>query len=139
MQSRSLSRLRWHAGLGELPEAQFSSIAACTWPVERLGSGFAEATEDVVEVLAMVNHELNGTIPSEAGHLDEGIPRGLAYAVMEILNLLRRSREASQSDSQREAVANAEWTIATAWTAVLAGDIDDIKEHVALERAARSG
>jgi len=30
------------------------------------------------------------------------------------------------------------WMVETAWLAILAGDIDDLREHIALEDAVRS-
>jgi hypothetical protein len=32
---------------------------------------------------------------------------------------------------------DAVWTVETAWSAVLAGDIDDLREHLRLERGRR--
>jgi hypothetical protein len=35
-------------------------------------------------------------------------------------------------------MSDAAWAIETSWRAVLAGDIDDLQQHVAEERAARN-
>jgi hypothetical protein len=55
------------------------------------------------------------------------IPRQLAYAVAEITRMPRE--DAASTD--------AAWTVEIAWNAVLAGDIDDLHQHLQHERAAR--
>ena len=80
-------------------------------------------------VLDRLNREMNGPQPSEAltGE-DDVVPREVAYAIVEVARMLR--------DADRVVEA---WAVDTAWAAILAGDIDDLAEHVEAEHAARSG
>jgi hypothetical protein len=87
------------------------------------------ATGDFIEALDEYNRSLNGRIPS-AGTGDAGedvVSRGAAYAAVEASRMLR---DAGADDCARR--------VDIAWAAVLAGDIDDIRQHVALEDSARS-
>jgi hypothetical protein len=60
------------------------------------------------------------------------LPRSLIYAVTEILRMLR---EVSSSD--RPEAVRAESLITMAWSAILAGDIDDLRRHLADEERVR--
>ena len=117
-----ISRLRWHAGLEGAHHAA-PSIADCTGPAgaaDRLD----EALGDLLEALAQLNRELNGPIPSATTDGADQIPRPLVYAVAEITRMLRE-----QPDYD-----DAAWSVDTAWAAILAGDIDDLDEHLHNER-----
>jgi hypothetical protein len=82
---------------------------------------------DFLALLDVLNHELNGAEPSAAtsGKADS-ISTGVAYSVAEVARMLR------EAGADREA-----WQVDTSWLAVLAGDIDDVRQHVAEEEAAR--
>lgn len=87
------------------------------------------AVADAITALSEVNVLLNGPVPSERiGVADDAIPRSLAYDVSEIVRMLRK--QAHDDYSAR--------AIEIAWNGILAGDIDDLREHVRLEQAARS-
>jgi hypothetical protein len=87
----------------------------------------SEAVTDFLHTLSGLNHELNDDVPSENINIsDASIPSSVAYSVAEVARMLRTSRE-----TEREA-----WAVDTAWLAVLAGDIDDVHEHVRGEEAA---
>ena len=117
-------RLRQHAGLE--PSSGAPTISAATVePVD--APRLAEAMSDFLALLDVLNHELNGAEPSAAisGKADS-ISTGVAYSVAEVARMLR------------EAGADGEaWQVDTSWLAVLAGDIDDVRQHVAEEEAAR--
>ncbi len=61
------------------------------------------------------------------------LPRTLVSAITEILSMLRDYGDRLQGPIGVKAPARAEWSVGTAWRAVLHGDIDDIKEHLELE------
>ncbi len=111
-------RLRWHAGLAGDPldpESVSGSLAA--------GEGVTEAVADLFRWLARLNGELNGPVPSAGAGGDDAIPRDVAYAVAEL------TRQLGETDQA--------WELAVRWTAILAGDVDDLDEHAAHERRAR--
>jgi hypothetical protein len=119
-------RLRWHAGLEQAANGARISIAECIG-VTRIGERLDEALNDLLSTLTQLNGELNGPAPSETTDGADQIPLQLVYAITEIIRMLRD--DPSTDD--------AAWTVETAWNAVLAGDIDDLHEHLRLERAAR--
>lgn len=114
--------LRWHAGLQD-DALDPESVSGATAAGQRVG----EAVTGFLLVLERVNHELNGPRPSErAGGGSDDVSRDVAYAVSEVTRMLRH---AEAHDAARR--------VDTAWNAVLAGDIDDIAEHVGLEHRPR--
>jgi hypothetical protein len=130
-------RLQWHAGFAEIEDASAKSISACTWPANNLGSELEHAVRDFLMVLEDLNHELNGEVPSETASRSETIPTRIAYAVAEVIRQLRDYGD-KQGNSIRVGTGSREaWLVETAWLAVLAGDIDDVLEHVEGEEAAR--
>jgi hypothetical protein len=83
--------------------------------------------DDFIAVLGRLNHELNGSTPSASTAGEEAmVPSSVAYAVAEAIRMLREYPD-----------LRSVWRIETAWTAVLAGDIDDIEAHVNDEYRAR--
>lgn len=125
----TISRLLWHAGL-DGRETDAPSIASNTWPRENLSPAFHEAVVDCLCTLATLNRELNGDIPSRTTVCVEDVPRNLVYAVTEIVRMIRDCQEHAQGQSGEAVFAQAARRIETAWLAVLAGDIDNILEHV---------
>ena len=107
--------LLWHAGLrDDAPDPGSVSGATPT------GQGVGEAVTGFLLVLERVNRELNGPRPSERiGVSPDDVPRDVAYAVSEVTRMLR---DAEAQDAARR--------VDTAWNAVLAGDVDDLAEHV---------
>jgi hypothetical protein len=118
-------RLRWHAGLDDRTFDETAlTVSAAT--VRGRPAEVEAATADFVDALDSFNRELNGESPSsELSGLDV-VPVGVAYAVAEVARMLRDS-----------GANHSAWVVETAWLAVLAGDVDDVREHVALEAAAR--
>src|SRR5579884_165174 len=87
------------------------------------------ATADLIAALAGFNHDLNGSVPSERiAKRSDSVPRTVAYAVAESIRMLREAGAVERAEDAE-----------SAWLAVLSGDIDDVTEHVALERRSRSG
>jgi hypothetical protein len=136
MNATLLSRLSWHAGLEGTDEGDQPSISASTLKANFSATSIGRATSDVVDLLEELNKDLNGSMPSESTNHAENIPRSLAYAMAEILRLLRDSQNDLPSQSNG-LTSRSLWTIETAWNAVLAGDIDNLHEHLAYEEAAR--
>ena len=88
--------------------------------------------ERIVNEFDRLNGELR-QVPS-----DYGFPRQLVYAANELIaQCLDYVASEENGRAARAEVLELGWHIATAWDAVVAGDIDDIKEHVELERNAR--
>jgi hypothetical protein len=87
--------------------------------------------------LETLNRELNGEIPSESTGSADVVPTDVAYAVAEVTRMLRdyadKGGALHPSTGLREA-----WLIETAWLAVLAGDIDDLQQHLNKEEATRA-
>jgi hypothetical protein len=119
-------RLRRHAGLDE-PSAEFGpTVSRATWePTD--AQELSAAVSDFIDALDALNHELNGAEPSAAvsGKADT-VSTDAAYAVAEVARMLR------DVGAEEEA-----WAVDTGWLAVLAGDIDDVRQHIAEEAAAR--
>jgi hypothetical protein len=116
--SETARLLRWHAGLDAdaLDPASVSGATAAGRPA-------SEAVAAFLSVLGRVNHELNGAHPSEGvSAKPEDVPRDVAYSVSEVAAMLRRADEHELAGR-----------VDTAWNAVLAGDIDDLTEHIELE------
>jgi hypothetical protein len=119
-----VTRLRQHAGLE--PSGGAPTVSAATLePVDP--RELADAVSEFLGLLDVLNLELNGAEPSAAiSGKAETISRTAAYSVAEVARMLR------DGGADREA-----WQVETGWLAVLAGDIDDVRQHVAEEEAAR--
>jgi hypothetical protein len=117
--SDTVRLLCWHAGLeGDALDPESVSGATAT------GQRVSEAVTAFLVVLERANHELNGPSPSDRGGdgSDDQVPRSVAYAVSEVTGMLR--------DAEEHELAG---RVDAAWNAVLAGDVDDLAEHVELE------
>jgi hypothetical protein len=128
-------RLRWHAGLGAVVETSVPSVSDCTGAEGP--AGLYEAAADLLATLARLNHELNGETPSESADFATEIPRDPVYALAVVIRLLRDANDKSPGFSEAGSFADAAGLVETAWAAVLAGDIDDLPQHVSQEQAAR--
>jgi hypothetical protein len=116
---------------------QVPSIAEC------LSAGGSEdelehSLADLLAGLEALNHDLNGVVPSESPSAADTIPLDVVYAVTEVLAQLRAHANAATS-GRASALSRALWRAETAWRAVLAGDIDDLNEHLAEEETMRGG
>ena len=125
----TVRRLRWHAGLVDNDGSSTPSVSSCTWPPGKRTDELERAVDDFIDALQALNLEVNGPTPSET--VDVGQPDAIsldaAYAVAEVVRMLGEHGEAD--GEARE--------ISTAWLGLLAGDIDDLRTHVAQEEAAR--
>jgi hypothetical protein len=131
------AHLRWHAGLGDQLNPRAPSLAECTWSGSPLRGRVSEGAEDFIAALSELNREINGPIPSESPPAGAEIPRDAAYAVAEVIGMLRDAAESASIPDDKHRMADAAWSIETAWRGLLAGDIDDLQQHLADERAAR--
>ena len=77
--------------------------------------------------MSRLNLELNGDLPSERSAEDATVPVAVAYAVSEVCSLLRSYRGPVDAAGR---AADAAWRGETAWNGALAGDIDDIAQHL---------
>ncbi len=135
MVSRETTRLlRWHAGLDDVPPLEVKSICWCATR-ERHLDGLDEALASFLEGMSSLNRELNGDVPSEVvtGGAD-AIPISVAYAVAEVSRWLR---DYEGDEEGRGRASEAAWLVDAAWSAVQAGDIDDIAQHVRDQASAR--
>jgi hypothetical protein len=58
--------LRWHAGFeSEISEEHDFSVAGCVGPTGLSGEHLEKAVADLLDAMALLNTELNGTTPSE--------------------------------------------------------------------------
>jgi hypothetical protein len=134
----TVKRLRRHADLDEQLADEAPSISGCL-SAEVIQAGELEhAVADVLAALDVLNHEVNGAVPSERIAAEAPwLPTTLVYAVTEVIRLLRRRQNETVDGSESRALARATWRVETGWSAVLAGDIDHIRTHVDEEEAAR--
>jgi len=132
-----IERLRWHAGLHETAAEDIPSIASTTWPRGRGANDLQEALADCLNTLATLNLELNGEVPSAGAVRARDVPRSLAYAMTEIIRMIRECHDQAPDQQDAAIFARVAWRVETAWSAVLAGDIDEILKHVEQEEAAR--
>ena len=114
-------RLRIHAGLDHPRETSTPTVASCTGFGSARRADLDAAVQDFIDVLETLNLELNGDVPSEG----VGDTPDAAYAVGEVSRMLRDDPETPR----------AAWLVETAWLAALAGDIDDLRQHVSDEEA----
>ena len=135
----TLRRLRCHAGLEEMSAGDgMPSISSCLPYGAPATSKLEDALSDFVATLGILNHELNGKVPSE--HISAGaplLPSTLVYAITEVIRLLRDNQARAGDENEKRTIGRAAWRAETAWSAVLAGDIDDIQGHLIGEEAAR--
>lgn len=128
-------RICWHAGLELEGPEDIPSVSSSTWPRGRATGELRNAVDDCLKILAGLNRELNGEVPSHTVSHALDIPRRLVYAVAEVVRMIRMSQEQAQTEDNERELALAAWRIETAWLAVLAGDIDDVLKHVEQEEA----
>ena len=134
----TIMRLRWHADLEELPDGGVSSVSSCLLPGAVDASALESALSDFVAALEILNHELNGAMPSERIAAEPSmLPATLVYAVTEVIRQLHQGHTRAIDDNWRQTLGRAAWRAEAAWSAVLAGDIDDIEAHLEEEEAAR--
>lgn len=128
IQPETNTRIRYHAGLQQALDLDVPSLAELLW--KKLPAD--ESVRDVIHTLQILNTELNGEIPSESSQREQNIPRSVVYGVSEIIRLTRNAAERLQD----EALLQFARSIEIGWSAVLAGDIDNIMLHITEEENA---
>lgn len=142
----ALARLRNHANMdARLPEAE--SFLFALWQSERQGQSpkLQPLFDDIIECLEVVNVAFNTKTPSEtiAGKV-ESLPRPLVADVSVILSegwayhCRWTCNHRFDPDVLRDC-ATALAQIGIAWNAVLAGDIDNVREQIKTEFSAWKG
>jgi hypothetical protein len=116
LSTKTIIRLQQHAGLRPTNRPSVSEATGGK-PVGE--EAVREALDDFLDALQALNLEMNGDNPSESYEGDATVPRTVAYSVGEVVRQLRESGAAMEA-SRAE----------TAWLAVLAGDVDDLRQHV---------
>lgn len=107
-------------------------ISGCEQKLANLNLPF----EDIIDCLEVVNRELNGAIPSETiAEKKRDIPRDLVYAMSNIiadgLLIYQRWAENDVFDlDTRKQLFKMISHINDAWTQVLAGDVDNLREEI---------
>ncbi|NJL26805.1 MAG: hypothetical protein HC897_02460 [Thermoanaerobaculia bacterium] len=130
---KTIEWARWHAGLIELKDEGVPSMADCLWNKSELSARLPLVGANVIQLFETINFEFNGPTPSEVIKKEHFLPRALVYAIAEILSMLRIYREGEDDPALVSLLAHVLRQLETAWCAVLAGDIDDITEHLEQE------
>lgn len=97
--------------------------------------------DEIVQCFEVVNHQMNGTLPSESIARETLIPRRLVAAITTMIIVCLETAFELQRQSKDSRLSNTlqtnAWKLVCAWDAILAGDIDDISNHIRLEQIAR--
>lgn len=131
------NRLREHSGLPvatpQLGSEAFIDIVQAIRRGES-GAGLTEAVADVIDCLEALNHH-SQVAPGRRGEI---LNVDVVYAISGMTLLgLEVSMELIKTDKGGIRLLSAVWRIGCAWDALLAGDIEDIHQHLDLEAAAR--
>lgn len=144
----ALGRLCNHASFPKRPAnlKEDESLLYAIWKArnERTDYEMTVLWEDVLSCLEAVNKKLNGEKPSATALEDKAIhlDRVLVIAVSTILHqcsqeVLFRHEHRTADWRSTANLAKQVWRLSCAWDAVLAGDIDSLADHIALEKWAR--
>jgi hypothetical protein len=133
-----VNRLKEHSGLpGVTPELGTSSFFDRVQAIQKgePETGLEEAVVDVIECLQRLNYYNRGATETPGEILNSGVVYAISGRTL-------FATEVSLTRSQKGEISinllNACWKIACAWDAVLAGDIEDIYEHLEWEATARN-
>lgn len=131
-----ISNIQWHAGL-------VSRMSPCN--MRPLSMVIADASDceaieqswfDLLDTLVNLNITLNGEFPSEFESKQDVIPRNLAYSIAELIQTFDAAI-INSPEAISKCVEQVRWRISVCWSAVLAGDIDDIIQHLKWESETR--
>lgn len=134
--SETLSLILWHAGFESHIKSDSLPLIECG------GSGINNIEEFKLSLnkflmcMQKINREINGITPSNSIKKDQDIPRKVVYAISELMRVLREISEKSSISKIGDTAQYAFRAIEIAWLAVLAGDIDDLLQHIDLEEQA---
>ena len=143
---QAYSILRWHVGFDDSPAVGGKkSFIDNVQAIEKDQSDIDldESTDEIIDCLESVNLYINGQIPSESiGYHQQQLPTLLVATLSEIEmlcldTLLRVEQRKGIKVPSSVMLRKTLWRIECAWNAILAGDIDNIREHVELEENAR--
>jgi hypothetical protein len=140
----SVQRLQWHAGL---MQCNVKQIGLSESVVEaRLLHSTPDTiflSEDILSVFAVVNRHLNGDVPSSVGGSEKKryIEREVAYAVdlMALELFCALQHEGKYSPESLGSFERLLDIVLWCWNGVLAGDIDNLEQHVRLNAARSNG
>ena len=133
-----VNRLREHSGLPvSSQQLQGSAFVDNVQAIKRSGteSGLEASVTDIIECL----QGLNRVIQSASEDRNKVINQEVVYAVSGIMLLaIELSVAQAKAGKNCSSLLTAAWRIACAWDALLAGDIDDIHQHLMYESSARN-
>lgn len=134
--SEVLRRIQNHANLpGAGPEDQ--SLGLALWKMSRGASDedLDALFDDLIDCLDVVNHALNGEHPSATPNDKKAatIDRWLCYSMACIFDLHIVAAMSPIESEQRESVIKMARQLSSAWSCVLAGDVDGILDALNLE------
>jgi hypothetical protein len=125
--------LKIHAA-GTKAATDFTNLSDYYWMLQqgKTKDRESEIWQAIEKLFSRLNQELNKE--SAQGE----VRRSLAYAINQMIGLCLdyAATEKNEANNRRRALTLG-WQISAGWDAVLAGDIDDISEHVELEGSAR--
>lgn len=138
-------RLTHHANL-PCAISEEESFCFLIWNAKRTRKAvdLSAAFRDIVGCLETLNKLWNGPVPSETPRerILTCVDRRIAYLVSEVMTgaaeyvaMAATSSDTTSTDASSRAMIA--YGINCAWSAVLAGDIDDLQEHLRLEMRAR--
>src|ERR1035438_485823 len=144
--SHALERLRNHANAAgsTLPEGESFLFALCQAERQSLSPELRRLFEDILSCFEVVNRALNTQRPSDTLEgKAETLPRSLVADVSSVLSegwsyYWRWASSEQFTGTFRTEFAAMLVQIGIAWDAVLAGDVDDLGEHVQTEFSARN-
>ena len=132
------NRLREHSGLPvAAPQLGSSAFIDVVQAIRNGESGtcLGEAVADVIDCLEQLNHYNQGS-PEGRGEI---LNIDVVYAISGMTLLaIEVSIALCKTGKSCSRLLSAFWRIACAWDALLAGDIEDIHQHVDQEAAARN-
>ena len=126
----AVTTLREHAG--GTSDASGPGFADMAWRFrqQREPLALAEPWRDICEALQ--------ALASKAGAwAQSGVPIEVAYPIAEILTSAVQLAVTEDDSAIAQPLVGFAWRVASGWEAVLAGDAEDINEHVTNEAVAR--
>lgn len=134
---RAMHKLLLHASRAfdnePTPDASLT-YAIWQYRTQKKGANFIALYRDVLDCLEVVNHQINGTVPSETTQ-QGAIDAKLAIAVSAILddgwNLTASCLLSDEEETETTRLLTLiSWAISRAWTCILEGDIDSLSKAV---------
>lgn len=132
-------RILYHANLREPGGEGWLSLLYALSEAEGKDAipNMGQHTNNLVACLEVVNRRWNGTVPSQrADGMGQAVDAPIAHAMAAILadgveHIAIGLKGFRRSHADLECLSEDLWCVAAAWTAVLAGDVDMLSEHLA--------